>query len=62
MAISSSTFGRTVLTGKDAEQFLRQIEKTEPNENAKRLLLAARFNFSILNISSSGKPFIKSPA
>lgn len=42
MAISSSTFGRTVLTGKDAEQFLRQIEKTEPNENAKRLLLAAR--------------------
>ncbi|MBF4110387.1 hypothetical protein [Enterobacter cloacae] len=42
MAITSSMFGRTILTGKDAEQMIRQMDKSKPNENAKRALMAAR--------------------
>ncbi|SUC18604.1 Uncharacterised protein [Proteus vulgaris] len=41
MAITSSTFGRTILTGKDAEQMLKQIKNSKPNakhssENARQ--------------------------
>ncbi|AJJ63686.1 hypothetical protein ACX1H8_05460 [Yersinia enterocolitica] len=42
MAISSTMFGRTVLTGKDAEQMLKQMSNSKPNENAKRSLQNAR--------------------
>lgn len=42
MAITSSTFGRTILTGKDADQMLKQMSNSKPNENAKRSLLEAR--------------------
>lgn len=42
MAITSSMFGRTILTGKDAEQMLRQMSNSKPNENAKRSLQEAR--------------------
>ncbi|HGM6671627.1 TPA: hypothetical protein ACKQAN_003206 [Serratia marcescens] len=42
MAISSSMFGRTVLSGKDAEQMHKQMHDSKPNENAKRSLEAAR--------------------
>ncbi|MBG3081914.1 hypothetical protein I4632_17055 [Proteus mirabilis] len=44
MAITSSTFGRTILTGKDAEQMLKQIKNSKPNANAKRSLENARQN------------------
>lgn len=42
MAITSSMFGRTILTGKDAEQMLKQMSNAKPNENAKRSLQNAR--------------------
>lgn len=42
MAITSSTFGRTILTGKDAEQMLKQMSNPKPNENAQRSLQEAR--------------------
>lgn len=42
MAITSSTFDRTILTGKDAEQMLKQIKNSKPN--AKRSLENARQN------------------
>lgn len=42
MAITSSMFGRTILTGKDAEQMLKQMNSTRPNDNAKRSLANAR--------------------
>lgn len=42
MAITSSMFGRTILTGKDAEQMLKQMSKSKPNENAKCSLQNAR--------------------
>lgn len=44
MAITSSTFGRTILTGKDAEQMLKQIKNSKPKPNAKRSLENARQN------------------
>ncbi|MCS3433393.1 hypothetical protein [Klebsiella sp. BIGb0407] len=42
MAITSSMFGRTILTGKDAEQMLKQMSQSKPNENAQRSLQDAR--------------------
>ena len=38
MAITSSTFGRTIRREKDAEQMLKQIRTLSPNANAKRSL------------------------
>jgi len=35
-------FGRTILTGRDAEQMLKQMSNSKPNENAKRSLQEAR--------------------
>ncbi len=42
MAITSSMFGQTILTGKDAEQMLKQMSNSKPNDNAKRSLQNAR--------------------
>ena len=42
MAINSSTFGPTILTGKEAEQMLKQMCNSKPNENAKRSLQKGR--------------------
>ncbi|BAX14658.1 hypothetical protein ACOD71_003841 [Escherichia coli] len=42
MAITSSMFGRTILTGKDAEQMLKQMSNAKPNDKAKRSLENAR--------------------
>ncbi len=42
MAIISSTFGGITLTGKDAEQMLRQMKEAKPNELAKRSLQRGR--------------------
>lgn len=42
MAIISSTFGGTTLTGKDAEQFIKQINNCKPNDIAKRSLQRGR--------------------
>jgi len=41
VAITSSMFGRTILTGKDAEQMLKQMSNAKPNENAKRSFVVA---------------------
>ena len=42
MAITSSMFGRSILTGKDAEHMLKQMSQSKPNEIAKRSLQNAR--------------------
>lgn len=42
MAITSSMFGHAILTGKDAEQMLKQMSQSKPNENAQRSLQDAR--------------------
>ena len=42
MAITSSPFGITVLTGKDAQQMLKQMENSKPNERAIKSLQEGR--------------------
>jgi len=42
MAIISSMFGGTTLTGKDAEELIKQMNNCKPNEVAKRSLQRGR--------------------
>lgn len=42
MAIKSSTFGRVELSGKDAENFIKQINESKPNPLALAALARGR--------------------
>ena len=42
MAIKSSTFGHTELSGKDAERFVKNMGKTKPNPVANKYLKEGR--------------------
>lgn len=56
MAIRSSTFGRTELSGKDAVRFLKHMEEDKPNEwlmsnlqNGRRILESVNERRKVLN-------------
>jgi hypothetical protein len=42
MAIKTSTFGRLELSGKEAEQFLKQVDENKPNPQASAALQRGR--------------------
>ncbi len=56
MAIKTSTFGRLELSGKEAAQFLKQVEESKPNPQAIAALQRGRV---VLQQIVSAKPVTK---
>lgn len=52
MAIKSTTFGRTELSGKDAARFIRHMNEDKPNEKVKNALEKGRQAFALVNARS----------
>ncbi|WP_192878405.1 hypothetical protein [Limnobaculum parvum] len=42
MAIVSSPFGRTILSGEDAKQFIKQMDTTKPSDKVKAAIARGR--------------------